>query len=379
MPDTVDYFDYAATTPVAPEVLDEMLPYFGPDGDFGNPSSVQHRHGHVASEAVETARKRVALLIGSRPGEIAWTSGATEANNLALRGVLGAAKRPLKLVTAETEHLTVLDVARALRKDGTELEVLPVSSKGLIDLDRLRSMVRRAPSFVSIMWVNNETGVIQPISEIASICKEAGAILHVDAVQAIGKEEVSVKKLPVDLMSVSSHKVYGPKGIGALFVRRGVSMQPLMFGGGQERGLRPGTLPVPQIVGMGKAFHMQLKERAKNAASIDIWHSKVVKFLASLGDIKFNGDHAAKVPHILNVCFGGVSGNLLAALPGVALSTSSACTTQKTMVSHVLRGMGLSKTQAMNSVRISFGKFTTDEQVDRLLQSFEKAVAKLRR
>lgn len=377
-PDSVDYFDYAATTPVAPEVLDEMLPYFGPDGVFGNPSSVQHEHGIAASEAVETARKRVALLTGARPGEIVWTSGATEANNLAIRGTLGAAKRPLRLVTAETEHLTVLDVAKSLRKEGVELDVLPVNSKGLIDLDRLQSAVRAAPCLVSIMWVNNETGVLQPVSEIASICKAEGAILHVDAVQAVGKTDVDVTNIPVDLMSVSSHKVYGPKGIGALFVRRGVSLKPQMYGGGQERSVRPGTLPVPQIVGIGKAFHMQIKERTPNAMTISALHDRVVEFLKSLGSCRINGDQASKVPHILNVCFDGISGSLLAAMPKFAMSTSSACTTQKTVVSHVLRGMGLSKAQAMNSVRISFGKFTTDNQVSRLMQGFETAVTKLR-
>ncbi len=373
------YFDYAATTPADHRVLDEMLPHFGPDGAFGNPSSVQHRHGTAAAEMVESARRRVALAVGARPAEIVWTSGATEADNLAIRGALRApARRTRRLVTVSTEHLAVLDTARAMRKEGFAVDVLPVNRMGMVDLDRLRSLVRAAPALVSVMWVNNETGVVQPIGQIAEICKAAGALLHVDAAQAAGKVDISIKRIPVDLMSLSAHKVYGPKGIGALVVRRGTALQPLASGGGQERGLRPGTVPAPLAVGMGKAFEIQAKERDRLAKSASTWHDRVAGLVESLGDARINGERAGKVPHILSASFGGIGRDLLAALPGVALSSSSACTTEKVATSHVLTGMGLTKSQALASLRVSFGRFTTDAEVDLLAGEISRAIPALR-
>lgn len=376
----VAYFDYAATTPTDPRVLEAMLPYFGPDGVFGNPSSVQHGFGTAAAEAVEIARKRIALVAGVKPSEVIWTSGATEANNLALRGVLGSeAKKPRKLITVATEHLSILDTAKALRKEGFALEVLPVRRNGLIDLDRLETLVRSTKSLVSVMWVNNETGVIQPIDKIASICRAAGAIIHVDAAQAMGKTSINIKKIPVDLMSLSAHKVYGPKGVGALVVRRGITLKPLASGGAQERGIRPGTLPTPLIAGMGKAFEISAKEDNKQVKQIDAWHKHTSKFINELDDAKLNGDSKNKVPHILNASFGGISTSLLSSLPKLALSNSSACTTQKTTASHVLMAMGLSKFQALNSLRISFGRFTTDDQVNQMIAEIGNIVSNIRR
>ena len=241
-----------------------------------------------------------------------------------------------------------------------------------------QSTCREKPNLVSVMWVNNETGVIQPIGKIAKLCKEYGAILHVDAAQALGKIDVSIKKIPVDLMSLSAHKVYGPKGIGALIVRRGVDIMPLMSGGGQERQLRPGTLPVPLIVGFGKAIEIQAKERAKLAKSAKAWHDRIKDRINELGNVKINGDQDSKVPHILNASFKGISGDLIAAMPKVALSNSSACTTQKVMASHVLMGMGLTKAQALGSLRISFGRYTTKTDVKVLISEISRVVPVLR-
>ena len=376
---TPAYFDYAATTPTDPQVLKAMLPYFGPEGIFGNPSSVHHRYGTAAAEAVETARKRIALTVGVRQGEIIWTSGATEANNLAIRGLLSIpTKNKLQLIIPATEHLSVLSTAQTLKKEGFKLEILPVNRKGLINLEQLSAIVRQGPSLVSVMWVNNETGVVQPISQIAKICQKEGALFHVDAAQATGKVDINIKNIPIDLMSLSAHKVYGPKGIGALVVRRKIVLQPLISGGSQELGLRPGTLPVPLIAGMGKAFEIQKKVLKKQTISIRRWHDKIIQFLNKMGKIKINGDDLNKVPHILNITVGEVSGDLFEALPKVALSNSSACTTQKVLPSHVLMNMGRTKLEAMNSLRISFGRYTTESHINLLITELENMIAKLR-
>lgn len=374
------YFDHAATTPLDPRVLEEMLPHFGADGTFGNPSSSQHGYGVEAADAVEFARRRVARAVGAKPAEVIWTSGATEANNLAIRGVLhGCEKKIKQLVTVSTEHPAVLEVARAMRKEGFKVEILSVGAKGTIDVDSLRALVRRLPSLVSVMWVNNETGVVQPIPEIARACSKAGAVLHVDAAQAVGKVQVNLGKVPAQLVSLSAHKSCGPKGIGALVVRGRLKLQPVYEGGGQERGLRPGTLPVPLIAGMGKAFEIANKERAAFAKKSGKWHDAVAKAAKEIGGSRVNGDPASKVPHIINLSFADIDGNLLSAMPKVALSNGSACATQKETSSHVLRAMGVPKAQALASARISFGRTTTDSEVALLVSQLAAAVKRLRR
>lgn len=357
-----------------------MLPHFGAEGNFGNPSSVQHGYGVEAADAVEFARRRVARAVGARPAEVIWTSGATEANNLAVRGALHAGGKKIRqLVTVSTEHPAVLEVAQAMRKEGFKVEILPVGAKGTIDVDSLRALVRRLPSLVSVMWVNNETGVVQPIPEIARACSKAGAVLHVDAAQAVGKVQVNLDKVPAQLVSLSAHKSCGPKGIGALVVRGRLKLQPVYEGGGQERGLRPGTLPVPLIAGMGKAFEIANKERAAFAKKSGKWHDAVAKAAKEIGGSRVNGDPASKVPHIINLSFADIDGNLLSAMPKVALSNGSACATQKETSSHVLRAMGVPKAQALASARISFGRTTTDSEVALLVSQLAAAVKRLRR
>lgn len=375
----IAYFDYAATTPTDERVVREMSPYFGVNGVFGNPASAHHAYGTEAADAIEMARKRVARLIGAHVGEIIWTSGATEANNLAIRGCLKAStKRSRRLITVATEHKTVLDTAKAMQDEGVKVDVLPVGRNGIVDLNKLEQAIRGGNALISVMWVNNETGVIQPIEEISKLCKRNDAIFHTDAVQAIGKIPVSVKKVPADMVSLSAHKVYGPKGIGALFVRRGITLLPIMSGGGQERGLRPGTLPVPLIVGMGKAFDLMLKESSTLRKQAAIWHDRL---MATIGDVegsKINGERSRKVPHILNASFKNLDGNLIPSMRKVAISNGSACTTQKTSVSHVLRSMGVSRSMALNSLRISTGRHTTDQDIEALERDLINAVTKLR-
>ena len=353
------------------------MPFWGAEGMFGNASSVQHSYGSEASDAVEMARKKMALLVGARLSEIVWVSGATEANNLAIQGVLKApAKKPRRLVTVCTEHNAVLDVAKAARQDGHQVVVLPVNSKGIVNVDKLHEHIRDGKALVSVMWVNNETGVIQPIEEISQICQKCGALLHVDAAQALGKVRIDLRKLPLDLMSLSAHKIYGPKGIGALFVRRGVALRPLCWGGGQEKGLRAGTLPVPLIVGMGKAGELVSKEWKKQHTQATRWHDSVIATVREIGG-QSNGDCSKKVPHILNISFEKASGSLIGTLKHIAVSNGAACSTAKVTASHVLRGMGLKKSIAMNSLRISFGRFTTDDDVQMLIRELRRNIPRL--
>ena len=373
------YFDYAATTPADARVVQRMLPYFGIEGDYGNPSSVHHSYGTKASDAVEEARRKVAHLIAARPGEIVWTSGATEANNLAIRGVLNAnGKKSRGLITAATEHSSVLETAKVMRRDGHEVEILPVSSKGVVDLGKVRRAVEGRKVLVSMMWVNNETGVIQPIREVASLCEQHGALLHVDAAQAAGKVDVNLKDARIDLMSLSAHKAYGPKGVGALFIRKGASIGPIASGGGQERGLRPGTLPVPLIVGMGEAFDLLRKEWKLLAKRTAGWNEMLVERIQKLGEARINGGGADKVPHILNVSFRNLRENPVFSMKRTAVSNGSACATGKTAASHVLRGMGLSRELAQHSLRVSFGRTTTDAEVGILVSELADVIKKLR-
>ncbi len=374
------YFDYAATTPTDERVVKEMLPFFGPTGVFGNASSVNHMYGTRAAEAVELARKRVARLIEARPSEIIWTSGATEANNLAIRGALkSGAKNVRRLITVATEHSAVLDTAKTMRKKGIEVEILPVRRSGLLDLDRLERSLSKGKALVSVMWVNNETGVVQPLVEVAQLCRKHGALLHTDAAQAIGKTQVSVKKIPADLISLSAHKAYGPKGVGALFVRSRTSISPIMSGGGQEKSLRPGTLPVPLIVGMGKAFEILVKELKGSVKQAHAKRDFLVACIRGLGDCRINGDEAETVPNILNVSFGGLGGQILPTMKRIAVSSGSACATGKTILSHVLIGMGVSRGLAANSIRISFGRYTTASEMEIAEREIQRGVDLLRK
>ena len=373
----VAYFDYAATTPADPRVIEEMIPHFGAGGSFGNASSAQHRYGADAAEVVHLARRRVARSIGAGMNEIMWTSGATEANNLAIQGSLSeSSKRVSRLVTVATEHHSVLQVAAAMKKRGIDVVTIPVRASGEIDLEKFEQQLD-GNTLVSVMWVNNETGVIQPILEISRICEKCGAMLHVDAAQAVGKIAVNVKNIPLALMSMSAHKAYGPKGIGALFIRKGTTVSPLTFGGGQENGLRSGTLPVPLIAGMGKAFELSAKEWRKDAKNISVWHRQLCQIIKGISHSRINGMKANRVPHILNVSFEKVGREIIPAMRKVAVSSSSACTTEKVTASHVLIKMGLSKELATNSIRISFGRFTSEQEVSELGQELRRVIPKL--
>ena len=373
----VAYFDYAATTPTDPRVVEAMMPYMSADGIYGNASSIQHSYGTEAADAVELARKKVALLVKARVNEIIWVSGATEANNLAIQGVLKSpAKQTKRLVTVCTEHNAVLDVAQAMRKEGYETIVLPVNSKGILDINQLRDSIIPKKTLVSVMWVNNETGVIQPIDQISRVCKEKEALLHVDAAQAIGRININLRKTDLDLVSLSAHKAYGPKGVGVLMVKRGTMLHPLMWGGGQEKKMRAGTLPVPLIVGMGKACEILGKEWKQQFKDISNWHEQIVSTIQNLNG-KINGDYESKIPHILNASFPKIYGNLIEILEGIAVSSAAACSTTKVVTSHVLRGMGLSKEIAINSLRISFGRFTTKHDIEILQHELSNKIPQL--
>ena len=364
------YLDYAATTPVDPKVVEAMSNYWEITGEFGNASSSQHLYGVNAAQAVEQARFKLAKLIKAKANEIIWTSGATESCNIALRGVVNASAKPLKIITLATEHDAVLQTVKDLKRLKHEVEVLNVSSNGLLDLDKLKATIVKGRSLVSIMWVNNETGVIQDIPKIAKLCKKLGAILHVDAAQALGKVNIDLKKIPIDLMTISSHKVYGPKGIGALYIRSKTKLTPIYTGGGQEKSLRPGTLATPLIVGAGVAFEL-LNKNMKSENKVIEGYSKQILAKAKSLNGKINGAIESKVPHIINLQFKGVRKNIIPYLKNVAVSNSSACTTTKDKASHVLTAMGLKKYDAISSIRISLGRFVTKKGIDILLKDLE--------
>ena len=374
------YLDYAATTPCDPRVVDAMVPWLSEH--FGNPSSRSHAWGWQAQEAVEHARGQVAALIGADPREIVWTSGATESNNLAIVGSARCrAARGRHVVTVATEHQAVLDPVRALGKQGFEATVLPVQGNGLLDLDRLRDALRPDTVLASVMLVNNEIGVVQDVAAIGRLCRERGILLHVDAAQATGKVGIDWAAWPVDLMSLTAHKSYGPKGIGALVVRREprVPVEPLLHGGGQERGLRPGTLPTHQIVGMGAAFALAGAEMAVERERIRALRDRLLRGLSAIGGLVVNGDLERRVPHNLNVAFAGVDGEaLLTGCTGLALSSGSACASGSAAPSHVLRALGCSDELAHASLRITIGRFTTEAEIDAALQMLRSQVARQR-
>ncbi len=374
------YLDYAATTPVDARVVDAMIPWLRER--FGNPASRSHAFGWEAEKAVETAREQVADLVNADPREIIWTSGATESDNLALKGAAHFYKdKGRHLVTVKTEHKAVLDTMRELEREGFEVTYLDVESNGLLDLRKFEAALRPGTTLVSVMYVNNEIGVIQDIPAIGEICRSRGIVFHVDAAQATGKVEIDLQKLKVDLMAFSAHKTYGPKGIGALYVRRKprVRLEAQMHGGGHERGLRSGTLPTHQIVGMGEAFRIAKAEMATENERIRMLRDRLLKGLTEIEEVFVNGDLERRVPHNLNVSFNYVEGeSLIMAIKDVAVSSGSACTSASLEPSYVLRALGRSDELAHSSIRFSVGRFTTQEEIDFTVGLLERKVAKLR-
>lgn len=374
------YLDYSATTPVDPRVLDEMLVWL--KGSFGNPASSSHPYGWDAEEAVEKARAQVASTIGAQPREIVWTSGATESNNLAIKGAAEAYEPKGKhIITLQTEHKAVLDTCKALEKRGFELSYLPVQEDGLLDLAELRKALRPDTILVSVMLVNNEIGVIQDIPAIAALCRENGSLLHVDAAQAVGKCPVDVTALDVDLLSMSAHKVYGPKGIGALYVRRKprIRLEAQIHGGGHERGFRSGTLATHQIVGMGKAFELAQTEQHDDNQRIAALQQQLLEGLSTIPAMYINGSLSSRVPNNVNVSFDGIEGEaLMMDLAGLALSSGSACTSASLEPSYVLKAIGRSDQLAHSSLRISLGRMTTEAEVSAAVSAIQSSVARLR-
>jgi cysteine desulfurase len=374
------YLDYAATTPVDPAVAEQMIPFLVER--FGNPASRTHAYGWQAEQAVETARTQVAELIGADPKEIIWTSGATESDNLAIKGAAHFHRaKGNHLVTLATEHKAVLDPIRELEREGFTATYLNPESNGLLDLDTFTRTLTPQTILVSVMLVNNEIGVIQDIAAIGAICRERGILFHVDAAQAAGKVAIDLKALPVDLLSLSAHKVYGPKGIGALYVRRRprVHLAPLIHGGGHERGLRSGTLPTHQIVGMGAAYQLAGELMASENARIRALRDRLLAGIADVDEVYLNGDLDARVPHNLNLSFNFVEGeSLMMALHELAISSGSACTSASLEPSHVLRAIGRSDELAHSSLRITFGRYTTAADVDRAVALLRDKVGKLR-
>jgi cysteine desulfurase len=375
------YFDYSATTPVDPRVAEKMIPYL--TEHFGNPASRSHPFGWEAEEAVETARGQIADLVGADSKEIVFTSGATESNNLAIKGAghFYAGTKGKHIITVRTEHKAVLDTVREMERQGFEATYLGVKENGLVDLDEFRDAIRPDTVMASVMAVNNEIGVIQDIETIGRICREKGVIFHVDAAQATGKMPIDLKKLPVDLMSFSAHKTYGPKGIGALYVRRKprVRLEAQMHGGGHERGMRSGTLATHQIVGMGEAFRIAREEMATENERIRMLRDRLYNGLKDIEEVHLNGDMDRRVPHNLNVSFNFVEGeSLIMAIKDLAVSSGSACTSASLEPSYVLRALGRSDELAHSSIRFSIGRFTTEEEVDFAIKLLHEKIGKLR-
>ena len=374
------YLDYGATTPVDPRVVDAMIPWLSEH--FGNPASRSHAWGWEAEEAVEKGRGYVAELINADPREIVWTSGATESINLALKGAAQFYKGKGKhLITVKTEHKAVLDTMRELERQGFEVTYLDVEENGLLDLGKFKAAIRPDTILASVMFVNNEIGVVQDVVAIGNACREKGVLLHVDAAQATGKVEIDITQLPIDLMSLASHKTYGPKGIGALYVRRKprVRLEAQMHGGGHERGMRSGSLPTHQIVGMGEAFRIaKLDMKADNAKAAAL-QKRLLDGLKDVEQVFVNGDLEHRVPHNLNISFNYVEGeSLIMGIKGLAVSSGSACTSASLEPSYVLRALGRSDELAHSSLRMTIGRFTTEEEIDYAVSTIKHNVAKLR-
>ena len=374
------YMDYAATNPVDPRVVDAMIPWLREH--FGNPASRSHAWGWEAEEAVEKARLNVAELIGADPREIVWTSGATESNNLAIKGAAHFYQsRGKHLITVKTEHKAVLDTMRELERQGFEVTYLDVQEDGLISMSALEAAIRKDTILISVMFVNNEIGVIQDIAAIGSMCRDKGIVFHVDAAQATGKVGIDLQSLPVDLMSLASHKTYGPKGIGALYVRRKprVRLEAQIHGGGHERGMRSGTSPTHQCVGMGEAFRLAKIEMADDLKRTKVLHQRLLSGLQNLEQVFVNGHLTQRVPHNLNISFNFVEGeSLIMGIKGLAVSSGSACTSASLEPSYVLRALGRSDELAHSSLRITIGRYTTEEEIDYAISTIKHNVNKLR-
>jgi cysteine desulfurase len=374
------YLDYGATNPCDPRVVDAIIPWLREH--FGNPASRTHAWGWEAEAAVEKAREQVADLIGADPREIVWTSGATESNNLAIKGAANFYKsRGKHLITVKTEHKAVLDTMRELERQGFEVTYLDVQADGLLNMDALKAAIRPDTILISVMFVNNEIGVIQDVTAIGNLCREKGIIFHVDAAQATGKVEIDMTQLPIDLMSLASHKTYGPKGIGALYVRRKprIRLEAQMHGGGHERGMRSGTLPTHQCVGMGEAFRIAKLEMAQDNAKARALHDRLINGLSDMEQVFLNGHATQRVPHNINMSFNFVEGeSLIMGIKGLAVSSGSACTSASLEPSYVLRALGRSDELAHSSLRLTIGRWTTEEDIDYAIKTIRENVAKLR-
>ncbi|EOX3441644.1 IscS subfamily cysteine desulfurase [Vibrio cholerae] len=376
------YLDYSATCPVDPRVAEKMVQYMTMGGTFGNPASRSHRYGWQAEEAVDTAREQIAALLNADPREIVFTSGATESDNLAIKGVAHFYNKQGKhIITSKTEHKAVLDTMRQLEREGFEVTYLDPESNGLVDLAKLEAAMRDDTILVSIMHVNNEIGVVQDIAAIGELCRSRKVVFHVDAAQSAGKVAIDVQEMKVDLISLSAHKAYGPKGIGALYVRRKprIRLEAQMHGGGHERGFRSGTLPTHQIVGMGEAFRIAKEELQQDYDHALKLRNRLLDGIKDMEAVTINGDLDQRVPHNLNVSFAFVEGeSLLMALKDLAVSSGSACTSASLEPSYVLRALGLNDELAHSSIRFSFGRFTTEAEIDYAIELIRVAVDKLR-
>ncbi len=375
------YLDYSATTPVDPRVAEKMIPYI--TEHFGNPASRSHPFGWTAEQAVEEARDEVAKLVNADPREIVWTSGATESNNLAIKGAANfySTSKGKHIITVQTEHKAVIDAFRELERQGFTATYLAPEPNGLVDIEKFKAAIQPDTVLASVMFVNNEIGVIQDITAIGNICRENNIIFHVDAAQATGKVDIDLEKLPVDLMSFCAHKTYGPKGIGALYVRRKprIRIEAQMHGGGHERGMRSGTLPTHQIVGMGEAFRIARLEMKAENLQVRRLRDRLLSGLEEIDEVYVNGDMDHRVPHNLNISFNFVEGeSLIMAVKDIAVSSGSACTSASLEPSYVLRALGRSDELAHSSIRFSIGRFTTEEDVDYTIALMKSKIGKLR-
>lgn len=376
------YLDYAATCPADPRVAEKMMQYLTPDGFFGNPASRSHRFGWQAEEAVDIARNQIADLINADPREIVFTSGATESDNLAIKGIAHFyGKKGKHIITSKTEHKAVLDPCRQLEREGYEVTYLEPQPNGLFTLEQIEGALRDDTILVSIMHVNNETGVIQDVKAIGELCRSRKIMFHVDAAQSVGKIPLDVQDMNIDLLSVSAHKIYGPKGIGALYVCRKprVRLEAQMHGGGHERGMRSGTLPTHQIVGMGEAFRIAKEEMQAEGERIQALRQRLYNGLKDIEEVHVNGDLEQRVPGILNISFAYVEGeSLMMALKDLAVSSGSACTSASLEPSYVLRALGLNDELAHSSIRFSIGRFTTEEEIDYTIRLVNESIGRLR-